>query len=345
MMKRTSLSLLALTLVGLFATGCGSGSTDSGSTATTTTTTGATAAGSKTDDSKPVEVAFVTNNSSDYWTIARKGTEKAEAELKGVKVDFKLPAGNGSAAEQKQIIDDLLAKGVQGIAISPVDPDNEKGLINDTAKKTLVITQDSDAPESDRACYIGTDNVEAGREAGAEIKKAVPNGGKVTCFVGNMDARNAKDRFQGIQEALKGSNITLTPVITDGADHLKAKSNAADIITKAPDTAAMVGLWSYNGPAILGAVKDANKLGKIKIICFDEEDDTLAGVKAGQIEATVVQHPFEFGYEAIKRMAAFARGHKDAFPDNKLMYIKTDVITKANVDEFKANLDKLRGRS
>ena len=62
-------------------------------------------------------LAFITNNAADFWTIARKGTEKADAELADVDVEFRL--GDGTAAEQKRIVDDLLAKGVDGIAISP----------------------------------------------------------------------------------------------------------------------------------------------------------------------------------------------------------------------------------
>src|SRR5215204_1943196 len=66
-------------------------------------------------------LAFVTNNASDFWTIARKGVEKADAELSDVSVEFKLP-GSGAADEQKRIIDDLVSTGVNGIAMSPVDP-------------------------------------------------------------------------------------------------------------------------------------------------------------------------------------------------------------------------------
>src|SRR5436190_17370150 len=109
-----------------------------------------------------VRLAFVTNNASDYWTIARKGTEKAAAELPDITVEFKIPS-DGSAAEQTRIINDLVASGISGIAMSPVDPANEVQLINDTAKKTLVITQDSDAATSDRTLYIGTDNHAAGK--------------------------------------------------------------------------------------------------------------------------------------------------------------------------------------
>ena len=302
-----------------------------------------TAGNAATADSKQLKLAFVTNNASDYWTIARKGVEKAGAEMPNVTVEFKLP-GEGTAAEQKRIIDDLVSTGVQGIAMSPVDPDNQTQLINDTAKKTLVITQDSDAPNSDRALYIGTDNVAAGRQVGNLIKESLPNGGKIMLFVGKSDARNAAERAQGIKEALQGSNVEILDTRTDDTDRARAKSNAADALVKYPDLAALVGLWSYNGPAILNAVKDANKVGQVKIICFDEEDETLAGVKSGAIYATVVQQPYEFGYQSVKIMAQILGGDKSAIPANKQINVPTLVIKQADVDAFQQKINGLRGR-
>lgn len=296
------------------------------------------------NDGKKLKLAFVTNNASDYWTIARKGVEKADAELSNVTVEFKLPA-DGTAAEQKRIIDDLLSTGVDGIAMSPVDPENQTQLINETAKKTLVLTQDSDAPNSDRALYIGTDNVAAGRQVGDLIKEALPNGGKIMLFVGKSDARNAAERAQGIKEALQGSNIEILDTRTDDTDRARAKTNAADTLVKHPDIAALVGLWSYNGPAILNAVKDANKIGQVKIICFDEEDETLAGVKESAIYATVVQQPFEFGYQSVKLMADILGGDKSKIPANKQINVPTLVIKKDTVDDFQKKINGLRGKS
>lgn len=304
-------------------------------TGPTTNTTG-TAGGN-------LRLAFVTNNSSDFWTIARKGTEKADKELDDVTVEFRLPA-DGTAAEQKRMIDDLLAKGIDGMAVSPVDPENQTQTLNDTAKHVLVVTQDSDAPKSDRAFYVGTDNVAAGRVAGGLIKEAIPQGGKIMLFVGKLDARNAQERLQGIREALQGSNIQILDVRTDDTDRVRAKSNVSDTLVKYPDVVGLVGLWSYNGPAILSAVQDANKTSAVKIIAFDEEDNTLNGVKQGAIYATVVQQPFEFGYQAIKMMRQYLKGDKSSIPASKQVFVPTLVIKKDNVDDFMTKINQLRGR-
>lgn len=292
---------------------------------------------------KPLHLAFITNNASDFWTIARAGCDKAKSELTGVDVDFRIPQ-DGSAATQKKIIEDLLARGVDGIAISPKDPANQTQILNQAASNALLICHDSDAPNSNRACYVGTNNVEAGKQAGELIKKALPNGGKIMVFVGTLDAQNAQDRYSGIKQVLAGSNVSIIDVRTDDTDRVRAKNNVKDTIVKYPDIACLVGLWSYNGPAIYNAVKEAGQSGKIKIVCFDEEDETLAGVKDGTIYATVVQQPYQFGYQAIKLMTTVLRGDKSGIPANKMIIVPTLGIDKDKVDEFSANLKKLRGR-
>jgi len=290
------------------------------------------------------KLAFVTNNASDFWIIARKGTEKAAKDNPNIEVEFRIPS-DGTAAEQQRVVDDLLAKGIQGIAISPVDPANQTPMLNRVASQTLVVTQDSDAPNSNRVCYIGTDNVEAGRQAGQLVKEALPNGGKIMVFVGVLDAENARQRYQGLKEALAGSNVSIIDVRTDNTDRVRAKSNASDTLVNNPDIAGMVGLWSYNGPAILAAVKEANKTDKVKIIAFDEEDETLNGIKNGAIYATVVQQPFEFGFRSMELMSKILNGDKSGVPPSKQIFVPTKAIKKDTVEAFTKEINTLRGRS
>jgi ribose transport system substrate-binding protein len=287
-------------------------------------------------------IAFITNNAADFWTIARKGTEKADAELADVTVEFRL--GDGTAAAQKRIVDDLLAKGVEGLAISPVDPANQTAMLDAAAKQALVFTHDSDAPTSKRECYVGTDNVAAGRQAGALIREALPSGGKIALFVGKLDARNAQERLQGIKADLTGSPIEIIDIRTDDTDQVRAKANVSEMLVGHPEVAALVGLWSYNGPAILNAVRDAGKIGQVKIIAFDEDDETLSGVKSGAIVGTIVQQPYEFGYQSITLLAKALNGDRSGIPATRQLFIPTRVIRQNTVDDFRAKLSQLRGR-
>jgi ribose transport system substrate-binding protein len=317
------IALSGLLALSLFTTGCGKKN-----------------AAATTD--KKLSLAFVTNNPSPFWAIARAGCRQAETELTNVSVDFRMPS-SGSAAEQQQVLDDLLARGIDGIAMSPIDPANQTEFLNRVASQTLLVTADSDAPASKRTCYVGTDNVAAGVEAAKLIKQALPNGGKIMMFVGTMDAQNAKDRYAGITRELAGSGVEIIDVRTDETDRVRAQKNVEDTLVRYPDVAGLVGIWSYNGPAILNAVRTTGKPGKVKIVCFDEEDETLAGVASGEVFATVVQQPFEFGHQAIVRMAHYLRGDKSALEGGRQI-IPTKDITKANVAEFQAQLKALQGK-
>jgi ribose transport system substrate-binding protein len=287
-------------------------------------------------------LAFVTNLPADFWNIAKAGIEVADQELPDYRVEFR--TGDGTAAKQKEIVEDLLVKGVVGIAISPVDAGNQTAMLDSAAGKALLVCQDSDAPASKRAFYLGTDNVAAGREAGALVKEALPAGGKIMVFVGKKDQQNAQERFRGLQEALKDSQLEIIDLRTDDGDRARAKANAADTLVKHPDVAGMVGLWAYNAPAILSALKDAGQLGKVKVVAFDEEDETLAAVKAGTVHGTVVQQPYEFGYQSIKLMARHLAGDTAFLKADKLLFVPTENIKAANVDAFAAKLKKLRGK-
>jgi ribose transport system substrate-binding protein len=291
---------------------------------------------------KKLKLAFVTNNASDFWTIARAGCNDAEKELGNVEVDFRIPS-SGDAAEQTRILEDLLAKGVNGIAVSPKDPANQTDLLNKVASQTLLVCHDSDAPASKRACYIGTDNTAAGVQAAKLIKEALPNGGKIMIFVGTLDAENAKERYAGIKKELAGSKVEIIDVRTDETDRARAQKNVEDTLVKYSDVACLVGLWSYNGPSILNGVRTSGKEGKVKIVCFDEEPETLAGVGSGAIYATVVQQPYEFGKQAIIKMTQHLEGDKTALAGGKQI-VPTLNIKKENVAEFSAKLKTLVGK-
>ncbi|MCL4217496.1 MAG: sugar-binding protein [Candidatus Hydrogenedentes bacterium] len=315
---------LAFAVLAALAAGCGNAPDDAGNDT------------ASTDASEQIRVAFVTNNASDFWKIARAGTEAAAKDF-NCDVEFRIPAG-GTAADQQQIMEDLMVTGISGIAVSPNDPDNWTEVLNEIAEKVNLVTQDSDAPNSNRACYIGTDNFAAGQAAGELIISALPDGGKIMVFVGKMDAQNAQDRLAGIKSVLEGTSIEIADVKTDETDRAKAIANVQTTLVSYPDIAALVGLWSYNGPAILNAVRDSGKLDQVKIIAFDEEDETLQGVQDGHIAGTIVQQPYQFGYESVKVLSELAQGDLSSIPESKQIFIPVQTITQANVVEFWSQL-------
>jgi ribose transport system substrate-binding protein len=305
------------------------------------------------------KVGFVTNNPADFWNIAQAGCKKAADEF-GVEVDFQRP---DDAAAQKEIIDTMVQKGVKALAVSVIEPEKQRAYLDEIAAKVKLITVDNDAPKTGRIAYIGTDNYKAGRAVGRLVQEALPDGGTLCIFVGQTEPLNARQRHQGVLDELAGRptppDINQAAVTADGSQHgkfrlfktytdrpegeVKAKTNAVDAITQLQQEKGpicFVGLWAYNPPAILAALKDKSKLGAIKVVGFDENFATLDGIRDGHVYATVVQDPFNFGYESVKLMAALLQKGDEAKPKDPLVYVPERIIMK-DATKGKDNTDRL----
>lgn len=303
------------------------------------------------------KVAYVTNGIASFWVIAEKGAMDGGKEF-GADVRVMMPGSDG-VGDQKRMCQDLLAQGIDGIAISPIDPDNQGDLLKEIAENTNMVTHDSDAPDSARLCYVGVDNYEAGRMCGQLVKEAMPEGGSVMIFVGRLGQANARLRRQGVIDELldrpadadryddpndgaqTGAKYTVLDTRTDGFDFAKAKEQAQDAIARYPDLGCMVGLFAYNPPKILDAVREAGKVGQIKIVGFDEEDPCLQGIVDGEIYGTTVQNPYEYGRKSVEILAALKRGDRSVLPEGGIIHIPARNIRKDNVEEFRSHLAKL----
>jgi ribose transport system substrate-binding protein len=348
-----SLVSIALLVVMLASFGCnGTKSGESGSN-------GSTEAGGESGKGieGPFKVAFITNQIADFWNIAAAGCRDAEKDF-GVTVDVRMPV-DATAVEQKRILEDLVASGIDAVAISPIDADNQKDLINRVAAKIPLITHDSDAPGTDRLMYIGMDNYRAGRMVGELVKEALPDGGNVLIYIGRLEQDNSKHRRQGVidelldrprdlerfdpQEGVIEGKYRIMATITDTGKPDIAQRKAEDSINAYPNVNAMVGLFEYNPPACYQALKKADMLGKVKLIGFDENDITLQAIKDGTCTGTVVQNPYEYGYKSVEVLLKLLKGDKSVIPESKVIGIAPRKIVKKNVDEFWADLKAKKG--
>jgi ribose transport system substrate-binding protein len=315
----------ALVAAGLLAA-CGGGESGGGATPSA-------------EPAKVLKLAFVTNNTSEFWKIAANGVHKYEAEGK-VQVDIKMPP-NGKTEEQNQILENLVSQGYDAIAVSVIAPKDQVAMLNRVAGQTKLITFDSDAAESKRLLYVGTINYEAGKALGERIVTLLPKGGQMAAFVGFFSADNAGQRLRGIEDAIKGKGIEIVEKREDQTDRAKARSNVEDIVNARRELALVTGLWSYNGPAIAAALEGTGKKGKVLAAVFDEEDGTLAGIKSGTIAATVVQHPYEMGYRSAKWMHRLAGDFEKAkadLPKDGIENTGVEVVDKDTVADFEKRL-------
>jgi ribose transport system substrate-binding protein len=287
-------------------------------------------------ETKPT-FAFVINQPARGWDIARAGCQQA-AEEEGVNVDFQVP-GQSSAAQQKQIVESLIAKKCNGLAISPLNPESIGRLLDEASNYMPVICQDSDAPNSKRICYIGTNNIEAGRIAGRELLKVLPQGGKVAVFVGKLDVINARERYEGVKEALKGTACEIVEVFTDQADRTQAQANVRTALAKYPDLRGIIGLWNYNAPAAIMVLKDYPSH-NIKVVAFDEDTETLEAIRQNKMVCSIAQDPYQWGYQSIKILAKIHRNEPVSIPDDKKIYVPAHVINRENVDAIEKDVNQ-----
>ncbi|MCS1410304.1 MAG: Ribose import binding protein RbsB [Verrucomicrobia subdivision 3 bacterium] len=328
-MKSRSVFLFVLSLVGvLLLIGCGQ------------------------PDSGNPKIAFVSNSFASFWTIAQRGVEKAGADL-GVDAEVYMPVGG--ITDQKRILEDLVTQGVDGIAVSPIAPDDQMEFLNQIAEHTKLITQDSDAPGSNRMVYIGMDNYKAGRMCGELVKEALPDGGSIMIFVGRIEQDNARRRRQGVIDellgreydpenfdppgkVLSGGGFEILGTMTDQFDRAKGKANVEDTLSRYPDIKGMVGLFVYNPPLALEALEQAGKLGQVKVIAFDEAESTLQGIIDGTVHGTVVQDPYMYGYKSVEVLKQIIDGDLSSIPENKFIDIPARYILRDNVEAFWADL-------
>lgn len=293
-------------------------------------------------EDKPA-LAFVVNAASDFWKLAEAGVKAAQAELPGYDLQFRYPA-QGTAALQNALMDDLVAAGTDAIMISSADPKNSIDAFNRIAAQVPLFTTDSDAPASKRIAYLGSSNTDAGIQAGEIAKAAMPKGGKCMGFVGFLGADNAVERIAGFRKAVEGSGIELVDVRGDDVDFARARSNVDDVLAANPDITCMVGFYSYNPPKIYEALQAAGKMGQIQVIAFDEDPVTLGAIREGSFAGTVVQDPYQWGYQGMKLMAAYLKGDKSQVPADGLIIVPTKKIDKTNVDAFAAELKARIGK-
>ena len=310
-----------------------------------------------TSDSERPRVAYVTNGVADFWKIAQAGAEAAGRQY-DVEVDVLMPTGG--VTDQKRMIEDLVTKQVDGIAVSPIDPVNQTELLNRVAAVTNVITHDSDAPDSNRLAYVGMDNYDAGRMAGGLLRDSMPDGGEIFIFIGRLEQDNARRRRQGlIDEVLgrdpdpsrydepgapvSGDGYTVLGTLTDQFDRAKGKANVEDVLIRHPDVDCMVGLFAYNPPLILEALDSSGRLGEVMVIAFDEDDETLQGIKDGHVAGTVVQNPYEYGRTSVEILAKLAGEEDPGIPADAMVAIPARIIQAAEVEAFWADLKAKTG--
>ncbi len=284
-----------------------------------------------------------------YWNVVKKGAEDAGKEL-GVKVTVFMPQKE-DIPQQIETVETWISMGFKGMAVAPSDPEALVSPINSAMKKGIpIITIDTDSPNSERICYIGTDNYTAGRAAGKEMAEILNGKGKIAIATGSLTAMNSLQRMRGFEDAIKEypEIVIVKPILCDNEETSKAVELAETALLNNPDLNAFFGVYAFNGPSAAKAVKAAGKKGEVHIVSFDVTDEHLYLINEGAIDATIAQKQYLMGYEGVKiihNMSKNGIGETlDSLPKNEegdyIIDTGVDVVSKENLEEYLKLMDK-----
>jgi ribose transport system substrate-binding protein len=262
-------------------------------------------------------IVLLTNGNSPFWDAARFGLQEAEKSRKLAEAGLQavMEVNDGTPNGQINKLRQLGTQGdIVGVAVSALDADNA-AVANEMRKLRKkgvhIICVDADVNRTRyrdaRAYYIGTDNVRGGEALGAAAKglleaKKVKSGSYVQ-FVGRTGSHNARERMDGFKQTV-GKAYREADRMGDNLNRIKAQDNVRNAITNHPDLVALVGIWSYNAPAITTVVEEKKAREKYVVVAFDAEPLAIKAMAQGQIDAMVVQDPYRMGQETVRLLKA-----------------------------------------
>ena len=283
---------------------------------------------------KDIKIAVIPKVAVPFFDDCNNGA-KAAADKLGVQYQWVVPQ-NTQGATQVRILEDLIAKKVDGIAISVNEPKSVEAAIKKAiASGIKVVTFDSDSANSGRSMYIGTINSAAGETMGESMAKAIGGEGEVAILTGQLGAANLNERITGIKKSLS-KYPKIKVVATEGTedDLAKAVSTTESLFRGHPALKGIFGVSQVGGPAVskVMATKEfGSKKNTVKVFAFDDLPDTVKGVKEGYIQGIMVQRPVTMGRLSVEHLVDQITGKETV---HKNVDTGVNVVTSENLGSY-----------
>lgn len=292
------------------------------------------------DAKGPIVIGMIAKSQSNpVFQAARKGAEAKAAALsksmgREIKVDWRTP-NDEDPQKQAEFIEQLVAAGANAITIACSDASKVSRVIDDAvAKGVTVMCFDSDAPDSKRLCYVGTDDTEAGKQIMQEVGKLLEGReGDVAILGGNQTATNLQKRVKGAQEAAKSfPNIKSTKEVY----HKETPQDAyAAVEAEQSANSNLIG-WAMIGGWPLMTERHMPWDEK-QVVCasMDTLPPQLGHLKLGDVQVLLGQQYFYFGGQCVQLLVDKIVSGKD--PAKAVDFAPLDRVTKENVDAYAKN--------
>ena len=301
-------------------------------------------AGAQAEEKKKVLLGFVAKSlSNDVFQAAQVGAADAAKEMgpkynADVQLEIRTP-NDEDATKQAEAIEALARMGAQGIAVSCSEANTVTPSIDKAVSRGVqVMCFDSDAPNSKRFAYYGTDDKSCGERTVDVLAKAMGEKGTVAILAGNQSAPNLQNRVAGAKEALKKyPNMKLNePGVFY---HVETPEKAAEAVQQAQNANPSIQGWAMIGGWPLFT---ANALkwpaGSIKVVAVDALPAQLGYVKDGYVEALLAQDCYGWGTKSVEIL--LDKVIKNQSPPDVKVIDPLTLVTKENVDSYAENWKK-----
>jgi ribose transport system substrate-binding protein len=272
-----------------------------------------------------IKVACVLKTlSSQYWKIVAAGARDAAAK-NGVELTLAGPPSEDDVEQQVNMIEDALTHKPAVLLVAPSQPPTVIPVLEKAKKAGIaVVLIDTDADWASKASFIGTTNLNAGKQGGQYLAKLLKKGDKVVLIDGAPGNPSCNDRVKGAEEALKAAGIVVAAVQPGYSDRDKALNVMQNILQAQPD---VKGVFAANDEMALGAVRALQQAGKkLPVIGTDGVADACNAILAGDMAGTVAQQPYEMGKLGIESAIKLAHQH----PVQKRIDSGTKILDKSN---------------
>jgi ribose transport system substrate-binding protein len=284
----------------------------------------------------------------EFWKSVHAGAVKASREL-DVDVLWQGPLREDDREEQIKVVDMIRAREVSGIALAPLDDKALRMPVADATRAGIpVLIFDSDLASPDYVSFVATDNYKGGRIAGAHLATLLNGQGNVMMLRLHEGAASTTAREQGFLDAI-AANPGITVVSANqyaGASTEGAYRASENLLTatRAAD-GAVSGIFCPNESTTFGmlrALQDARLAGKIRFVGFDSSDKLAQALRDGEVDALVLQNPFNMGYLSVRTLVGHIRGEKV----ERRIDTGATLVTKVNMEQpdirerLQPNLDR-----
>jgi len=239
-----------------------------------------------------------------FWVSVHAGAEAA-GEKFGVNVVWNGPAQETEYGRQVQIVDSMIARHVDGIALAAAERKALVPPLDRAAQAGIPVTVfDSGVESTNYMTFLATNNYEGGQMGARELGRLLNGKGTAAIVMHAPGSGSTMDRERGFDDVMQAEfpHIQVIARQYGLSDRAKAMTAAENILTAHPD---LNGIFASSEPSSVGtalAVKSRKAVGSVKFVAFDSSECMIEDMKAGVIDAMVVQDPFRMGFEAVKTL-------------------------------------------